>query len=442
MKVLVLSHVLPGDAASGAARVEWLAKGLAAHGVETHVLALRREGTRRADGAPEPEPGAATVVPFRGRDGPGRLASLFSRDGGFARTVVESPDQAGAVRKGLEAAERLRPDAVLSTAPPRRVNEVACRIAGEAGLAWVIDWQDPDALRPLNVWPSRAYYRACAEREGEWVRRAALHVVTAPSHARLLAERRPGAKVATVPVGWTPAAPGASPERGRLVYSGSLTPDLYGFAEKFPWKLSMRLRSRLTLGRWCHAPFDREVDYRAWGIAALEAVARCRDRVASLEFRGARDPGVALRRARRLGLGRIARAFPWTTPRRAADDLAGAHVLWLCCAGTSARGGEPVVLSKAAGYLASGRPVLAVLPPECDTAGILRGQPGVFLPDPADARAVEGALREALALPPGKRFDRDVDHLRADRLAGELAGLLEEAVGGATNAREGAESGA
>ena len=57
MRVLVLSHLLPGDAEPGGARVAWLAGGLAPFGVETHVLALRRQGTPRSEGAPEPEEG-------------------------------------------------------------------------------------------------------------------------------------------------------------------------------------------------------------------------------------------------------------------------------------------------------------------------------------------------------------------------------------------------
>jgi hypothetical protein len=416
-----------------------LAEELAPLGVETHLLALRRTGTPRAEGAAEPDPASATVVDCPDVELPGQLEALFKKDGGFARTVIDHPSQAEAVRHGLRLVENLRPDLILSSIPPRRVGEVAWRVASETGLPWVIDWQDPIALRPLNVWPSRGYYAAYAEREALWVERAALHIVTAPSHERLLTEQRPGARVATVPIGLP--APGAGggqperpppPERGRLLYSGSLTPDLYGFARRFPWKLSMRLRSGLTLGRLCHAPFAGEVDYRPWGLAALEAIARRRGAASSLEFAGARHAGVAMAHARRLGLGQLVRVSPWAGRDRAAADLARAHVLWLCCAGTSARGGEPVLLSKAAGYLASGRPIFAALPPECDTAELLRGHAGVFMVDPTDPDALDdaldnalaGALARALETAPDAGFDRDVGHLRSDRLAERLVGLL------------------
>ena len=437
MRLLVIAHLLPGDAEPGGARVEWLARALAPFGAEAHLLALRSTGVRRADGAPGPDLSTTTVVECPTSELPGQIAALVRRDGGFARTIIDHPSQVEAVRRGMEIAKRFRSDMILSSIPPRRVGEVAYRVALETGLPWVVDWQDPMALRPLNVWPSRGYFSAQAEREALWCERASLHVVTAPSHERLLRERRPAARAATIPIGLADPAGGGRPpkstvvpQRGGLLYSGSLTPDLYGFAPRFPWKLSMRLRSRLSLGRLCHAPFAGEVDYRPWGLRGLEAIARCRDGVTSLEFAGARNPGVVAGLVRRLGLRGRSRFLPWADAARVADDLSRAHVLWLSCAGTSARGGEPVLLSKAGGYLASGRPIFAVLPPECDTAQMLRGHAGVFMADPGDPDALDNALGRALSTAPEASFDRDVDDLRWGRLAERLVGLLESAASG------------
>ncbi len=431
MKVLLLTHLLPGDAEPGGARIAWLAGALAPFGVETHLLALRCTDTKRARDASEPDPSSVTVVDCPTCELPGQLAALVSKDGAFAQTVVDHPSQAEAVRRGLEIVKRFRPDVVLSSIPPRRVGEVAYRIALETDLPWVIDWQDPIALRPLNVWPSRRYYAAYAERETLWVERAALHIVTAPSHERLLTKRRPGARAATLPIGLPVSDGGGRPhelalavERGRLLYSGSLTPDLYGFARRFPWKLSMRLRSKLTLGRLCHSPFAGEVDYCPWGLRSLEAIARRCISVTALDFAGARDADVATAHTRRLGLGRIARFLPWAEPGKAAEDLARAHVLWLCCAGTSAREGEPILLSKAAYYLASGRPIFAAVPPECDTSQMLGKHAGVFMAHSSDPDALDDALARALDTAPDASFDREVGHLRWDRLAERLVELL------------------
>jgi len=431
MKVLVIAHLLPGDAEPGGARIEWLARALAPFGAEVRLLALRGRGVRRAEGASEPDLSTMTVVDCPTSDLPGQISALLRGDGGFARTVLDHPSQVEAVRRGVEIAVRFLPDVILSSIPPRRVGEVAYRIALETGLPWVVDWQDPIALHPLNVWPSRGYYRAHMERERLWARRAALHVVTAPSCGRMMEKAYPSIRTALVTNGWGgERAVSARAERGRLLYTGSLTPDLYGFAARFPWKLSMRLRSRLTFGRLCHAPFAGVVDYRPWGLRALEVIARCREAIGALEFEGARHARVAMANVRRLGLGGVARTIPWTCPQRATESLARAHVLWLCRCGTGKAAGEPVVMSKAAYYLASGRPIFAVLPPECDTADMLRGHAGVFMADPGNPDALGRALGRALSTAPEASFDRDVDDLRWGRLAERLVGLLESVASG------------
>ena len=107
--------------------------------------------------------------------------------------------------------------------------------------------------------------------------------------------------------------------------------------------------------------------------------------------------------------------------------MATSHVLWMCRRGVSRTRGGPIVAAKVFNYLASGRPIFAALPPECDTAAILRGHPGVFLPDPGDDRTMDEALREALSLPPDRRFERNVDEYRRDRLAEKMAGVLRRA---------------
>jgi hypothetical protein len=188
--------------------------------------------------------------------------------------------------------------------------------------------------------------------------------------------------------------------------------------------MSMRLRSRLTFGRWCHAPFADEIDYSPLGLRALEAIARRRDDVTALEFEGARHAQVAMAAVKRLRLGRIAKIIPWTTPRRATESLARAHVLWLCRCGTGEGTGEPVVMSKAAYYLASGRPIFAALPSECDTAQMLKPHAGVFMADPGDPSSLDDALGRALEIAPEASFDRDVGHLRWNRLAERLVELL------------------
>ena len=49
------------------------------------------------------------------------------------------------------------------------------------------------------------------------------------------------------------------------------------------------------------------------------------------------------------------------------------------------------------------------------------------MPDPHDGAALVDALQAALSLPAEKRFERDVDAYRYDRLAEKMARVLAEA---------------
>lgn len=430
MKVLMIADVVPGDARPGTARMSWLLSGLADLGVQTHLLSLRHPHVKRIPGAgPPPTSDSVTVVQSTCRERAGVWHSLLARDGGFERSIMSHPSQADAVRHGLDLIERLRPDIILSTAPPMRIGEVAYRLSLESGVPWVADWRDPASLRPLGVWMTRGFYRAMAERESVWLRHARVNVVTAPSYARMITSHHPGVKMEVVTNGWEPPLPGreALASTGTLLYSGSAASDVYGFAPKHPSRLSRRLRHRLSLGRLCYMPFTEKFKYHAWGRQALRAISRTSGRISTLVFQDtvSRDMKTHLKR---LSLSDKTRVLPWASPAQARLEMAGAHVLWLCLCGTSTTDGEPVVCSKVFSYLASGRPIFAVLPPECDTAAILRGQPGVFMPDPNDGEALVEGLREALSLPPEKCFERDIDAYRTDRLVERMAGIFRRAM--------------
>lgn len=431
--MLLVAHAVPGDADSGLGRVSWLFRGLEPLGVRTHLLALRRTKTGRVDRTAPAGSDSVTVVPVRSRERAGHLAELFGRDGGFENAVVGHPSVEDAIGQGLEIIKRFRPDVILSSSTHMRVNEAAYRLSVESGVPQVVDWHDPISLRPLVLWPSMGFYEALAERERVWVEQGRLHIATAPSYAQAMSRRYPGCPVEVVTLGWEPAdvrgAGTVTPET--LLYSGSALGEAYGFADRFPSKLSRRLRRRLSLGRLLYSPFVGEVEYQPLGKQALKAIARCRGRFSSLVFRGARAKlvmGPLGRLLGRFGLAGKARLLEPTSQKQAQAEQCTAHVLWLCLAGTSRTDGEPVVSSKVFNYLASGRPIFAVLPPECDTAKILRGRPGVFMPDPHDEDGLVEALREALALPPERHFERDIDAYRRDRLAEKMVGALQKAL--------------
>jgi hypothetical protein len=345
--------------------------------------------------------------------------------------MVHHPALGHAVAKGLEIVREFRPTLVLSSTPSIRICEVGYQLSRRSGVPWVMDWRDPITLRPLQTWLAQGFYSALAAREQRWVEQAAHHVMTAPSHARAFCRRYPDAKVSVVTNGWgwTVSRPTTEVLPGTLVYSGSAVAETYGFARRFPSQVSRKIWHRATLGRLYHTPFASQVDYHPWGRRALWAISRCQNHFSALVFRGRKLSGEASRCLEHLSLSDKTQMLPWVPPDRDRIDMGRAHCLWLSLAGINRTDGAPVVSSKVFPYLHSGRPIFAVLPPACDTAEILRNQPGVFMPDPHDEASLVDALEAALSLPADKRFDRDIDAYRYDRLAEKMVGVLAAAVG-------------
>jgi len=233
--------------------------------------------------------------------------------------------------------------------------------------------------------------------------------------------------------GWNPALipdPGSEVARGTLLYSGSAEGCSYGLSERFPERFRDRFLNCISHGRLWFVPDAERIEYKPWGLAALRAIARCGDAVAGLLFRGGKPRKDARRTLRRLGLWEKTQILPWIAPAEAWRETTRSHVLWLSLGGVTRTLGEPVLAVKVFGYLRSGRPIVAAVPPDSDTARFLRGMPGAFVPDPGDERALEEAFREALALPPERTFERDIDEYRSDRQIERLFHVLEGVAGG------------
>ena len=91
-------------------------------------------------------------------------------------------------------------------------------------------------------------------------------------------------------------------------------------------------------------PFAGQSEHHAWGRQALRAMARVKNRITALLFRGTLARGTR-RFIGRLSLAGKTRLLPWTTPEQVRRDMAGAHVLWMCLAGTSRTEGESLVMA-------------------------------------------------------------------------------------------------
>lgn len=426
MRALFVYHVLPGDARPSALRASRVMTGLQEKGLEYRLLALRHTRTGRVSEQVD-LPADVTVVPVRSMQNTTFMSAVFSRDGGFGRHIIRDPDVARAVEAGLRIVDDFKPDFIFSYVPPVRVSEVAFQISRASGVKWVMDWRDPLSFCALRAWPSKGFHEALARREDEWLAHAAALVTNAPALAAELKKKCPSKDATVILTGWEdiPTPPEKpSVAQGTLLYTGSVEGCSYGMAERFPPSLSQRVLRAVSGGTLAYVPNPEAVDYRPWGLAAVRAIASCGSSVKELIFRGGKPRGDLKRVLRRLGLWSKTSVRGWIASKEAWREMMCSHVLWLSRGGVTRTLGEPVISIKAFDYLASGRPIVAALPPDSDTARLLRGQPGVFVPDPGDEHALREAFREALALPPEKTFERNLEEYRFERQLEKLYSVL------------------
>ena len=425
MHLLIISEAAPGEARSANARLMGLLKAFPALGVTCDILTVKSQ-EKMSVGMPPPDGRVVkVVVPLTGRIR--KTNSVLLTDGGYARACIRHPGLRTAAAAGVRLVDERRPDAIVATVPHAMMLEIGYQVSIATGVPLVADWRDPVALRPFSGWPNRRYYLKLKHREETWARHAILNIATAPSYERILA-REYRCRTCLVSNGCEPAEPAREIDAGTVLYTGNLTAVSRGFARRFPPIIHERVLNCMTMGLLFHAPFAERIRYHAFGRSALAAMSAHASRIGRLAFQGGKLENIS--DCLKPGLCNVLSHAPWVTPDEAQRAMTRAQLLWLCLAGTDDRHGEPVIASKVFGYLASGRPIFAVLPPECDTSEVLRGQPGVFLADPNDPGALEDSFRQALDLPPAKRFERDVSGLRRDVLAGRFVEAIRAAITG------------
>jgi len=115
--------------------------------------------------------------------------------------------------------------------------------------------------------------------------------------------------------------------------------------------------------------------------------------------------------------------------RQSIAYLKGAGALLFLLAEDSAPG---MVTGKVFEYLASGKPILGIVPEHTEAFRILRRQPGCYLAQPGNVEDIRQALRNLLEAsrdhPVAAGWKRDLSHFNRKEQAGELARLLEESV--------------
>ena len=405
-RLLLVTYYFPPSGGAGVQRTLKFTKYLRAAGVEPVVL------TVEAGAYPSLDPSLAADVPpgvrvvrTRALDPFGLYGALTGRSRRDAVAVGSIETDSAAQRAALwlranvflpdarvgwvpfaaRAARRLaragEVDAVLTSGPPHSTHLVGLRLQRELrrrGLPWIADFRDPwTGINFAGELPMTAAARALDARLERRVLRAADAVVTvSPTWARELEAKGglgPGA-VRVIENGFDPddfppddvppggAAPGEGGAGGtfELTHVGSL----YGSRDPAAlWQAAAALRAR------------GEADgLRIRLVGRVDEAAR-----ASL---------------RRYGLGDVVREDGVVSHAEAVRAMRRAGLLFLSIEPVANAAG--ILTGKLYEYLASGRPVLALGPPDGDAARLLRRVGAGSVVAWGDAEAVEGRLAEAL----------------------------------------------
>ncbi|HOO76654.1 MAG TPA: glycosyltransferase [bacterium] len=296
-----------------------------------------------------------------------RLDRWYDR---FSRRLVPDPTAAWmpwAGRLGRRIITRHRPAAILSTAPPYSNHIVAMRLKRESGLPWIADWRD--------LWTLDRRYSKTGRlrRREEVLERSVLKEADAvtgildeinASHIGLAGAENPE-KFHTIPHGFDPDdfhEPPLDPAPGKwnISYAGTFTQEI---------------RPGVFLDGVRHA---------------VDADARLAEKL-RVNFIGSPNPELAWAVAER-------KLEPWVAftgflpHRRATRTMMGSDLLLLVL-GDVPRG-EMVVSNKIFEYLASRRPILALVS-EGAAAEVIRATGAGLVVSPPDPAAVAAAITAA-----------------------------------------------
>jgi glycosyltransferase involved in cell wall biosynthesis len=386
LRVLIVSFYFPPAGGGGVQRVLALCRNLPDLGFEVHVLAPDDPKWEAHDPGLLDEVPASTIVHRARYRGPSQrqspAARLAEAEGAHRlalrgrlagrRLLLPDPEVVwwpDAVRVGTRVAREHHIDAVLSTSPPASVHLIGAAIARRAGARLVTDFRDSWLAHPHRRYERRSV-RAKRAAEARMARRLmrrtdAITAVTDAIRAEAVSLAPPGVPAAIVPNGVDFAAfeglPYEPSDRLRLVHAGSF------FGERSPRPFLGALRGLLDdrpeLGGRIEARF----------LGAFRPADR--DWAAGLEL------GDALR---------IEGFQPHAETRRA---MAGADALLLLIPQAGGRG-RSVLSGKVYEYVAAGRPILALVPPDGAAAALVRDTAAGVVADPDDPGAIRAALEE------------------------------------------------
>lgn len=403
-RVLLIVRDYPPINSPGAIRAARFVRHLPACGWEPIILTMKLPHNMPGTDAK----GGNTVVRARGVDSKQRFAVAGRYPSILAfpdRSVTWIPD---AIRRGLAMIRAQPIDALLSSSPPVSAHWIGYGLHVRTGLPWLADLRDPwnlagnfgPILRRLD---RRIERKLCGAANGIVVTTEALAVELRGTHAV-----RDPAKIQVVSNGFDDAefpseeASVAAVDTFRIVHTGTL-----GGGYRNPLELLRAVR----LG---------------WDAGALPSDTR-------IEFYGVAEEVQAPLREIAAGLGLQDNLHLWPRLPRA-DVLAAADTASLLVALQERPEFGRSVPSKVFEYLRCGRAVLAVAPQGSATQQLLHGMAGVLVVTENRAAAIAPLLVQAYAAwreAPQIRYERHLDHFRAECVTADLACMLDRVASGA-----------
>jgi hypothetical protein len=365
--LLVAFHFPPAAMSSGHLRTLAFAKYLPEFGWSPVVLSahsLAYPSTAQANLAAIP---AGVTVRRAWALDAGRHLSLGGKYPGFLaqpdRWISWWPD---GVRQGLQAIRQRRVRAIWSTYPIMSAHCIAHTLSHRAKVPWVADFRDPvrSSVTPDNRFAVASQLRW----EQKVLQSAACVTFTTPGACREYAERYPAAasRLTVIANGYDEAqfthlVPSARRDGGAQlwVHSGLLYPDGRDPLPFFAALAKLKSVGVLTAGRL-------QVVLRASGFEAGYA-----------------------REIARLGLEDLVTLAPPVSNRDALVEQSSADALLLF----QGRRFNRQVPAKMYEYLRIGRPILALVDTDGDTAATLRASGGAMIAAPDDVDAIADAAQ-------------------------------------------------
>jgi len=427
-RVMILCYFFPPLAGGGVHRVLSFVRELPRFGWSCTVVCAGRRDYWVTDETLEARVPAGTEVirveggsalaawlRVRGQDRGRRSGATFSRLRAISDWWLLPDSYAGwasrAARVARRRMERGDVDVLLSSSPPDSAHLAAWRARRGLAVPWVADFRDPWVGLHLRK-PPTSWHRARQQRLEARVLDSADRVLAASrTHAEQLMRRAPapGAagsraeRVVHLPNGFEPAPDPAGEARAvagtpyfRLVFTGTLSqmPETEVLLEALHELLARRPELRRRVRARLAGPYDRGYEDRAAALGLTGIV----------EFSGSLSHDAA----------------------RALQAQADLLLLW------KPPDMPTMVPGKLYEYLASGRPVVAMLPAG-DEAAELAERGGAVRLDPGDRVALAGEIERhvdrwlAGGREPGRVPDWLTSHTRG-ALAGRLAGVLDTLV--------------